>query len=142
MVSKHLEHAKRQVRDCYGRFASPLSTMAPPPSCQEVGSYSRHRRTAPPTSCMQEVGCSSHRHTAPPSHQDEASSNDLVEIWVVYCTAPPPLHLGLLLRHAWWLLLQHMWRRFHPMTPYYRTPRATVMNAPRQRGELIYMNWF
>jgi hypothetical protein len=49
----------------------------------------------------------------------------------------------ILLRHAWWLLLlRHTWRRFHLMTPCSRTPQATMTNAPRQRGELIYMNWF
>jgi hypothetical protein len=63
MVSKHSELVKRQVQDRYGRFASPSSRIAPPPSHHEVGSFS-HRRTAPP-----------------PSRQEEASSNDLVEMW-------------------------------------------------------------
>jgi hypothetical protein len=93
MVSKHSEHAKRQARDYYGRFTSPSSTTAPPPSRQEVGSSSRHR-TAPPTSRMQEVGSSSHRCTATPSRQEEASSNDSVEMWMVCRTAPPPLRQG------------------------------------------------
>jgi hypothetical protein len=38
MVSKHSELVKRQARDRYGRFASPMSTTAPPHSCHEVGS--------------------------------------------------------------------------------------------------------
>jgi hypothetical protein len=67
MVSKHSEWAKRQARDCYGRFVSPSSVTAPPSSLQEVGSSNR-RRTAPPTSCMQEVESSSRCCTAPPSH--------------------------------------------------------------------------
>jgi hypothetical protein len=45
MVSKHLELAKRQARDQYGRFASPSSYTAPPPSRQEVGS------SEPPSHC-------------------------------------------------------------------------------------------
>jgi hypothetical protein len=90
MVSKHSERSKRQARDCYGRFASPSSAIAPPPSRQEVRSFSR-RCTAPPLSCMQEVGSSSSRRTAPPSRQG-ASSDDSVEIWVVHCIAP--LRLG------------------------------------------------
>jgi hypothetical protein len=72
MVSqKHLKLAKKQVRDRCGRFASPSSHTAPPPSCmQEVGRSSRHR-IAPP-----------------PSGQEDVSSNDsIVEIWEV---APPP----------------------------------------------------
>jgi hypothetical protein len=33
MVSKkHLGLTKKQARDCYGRFASPSSRTAPPPS--------------------------------------------------------------------------------------------------------------
>jgi hypothetical protein len=32
MVSKHLELVNRQVRDSYGRFISPVSCTAPPPS--------------------------------------------------------------------------------------------------------------
>jgi hypothetical protein len=86
MVSKHLQLTKRQARDRYGRFASPLSCTAPPPSCHEVGSSSR-RRTAPPPSCMQEVGSSSRPHTAPPPSFD---LDDSVEMWLM---APPPLHL-------------------------------------------------
>jgi hypothetical protein len=87
MISKHSEVAKRQAWDWYGRFASPSSHTAPPPSCQEVGSSS-HYCTAPP-SRMQEVGSSSHCCTAPPpSHQEEASSDHSMEMWVV---APPPL---------------------------------------------------
>jgi hypothetical protein len=93
MVRKHSEHPKRQARDCYMRFASPLSATSPPPSHQEVGSFSRCR-TASPTLRMQELGSSSHRRTAPPSRKDEASSDDSVEMWVVHRTAPPPLHLG------------------------------------------------
>jgi hypothetical protein len=90
MVSNHLELAKRHARDRYGRFASPSSCTAPPPSCHEVGS-STHHCTAPPPSCMHEVESSSHRHTAHPSlRQEEASSDDSVEMWVA---APPPLHL-------------------------------------------------
>jgi hypothetical protein len=46
-----------------------------------------HRRTAPP-SRMQEVGSSSRcRIAPPPSHQEEASLDESVEMWVV---APPP----------------------------------------------------
>jgi hypothetical protein len=46
MVSKHSELMKMQAQDRYGRFVSPLSMTAPPPSrMQEVGSFSR---TAPP----------------------------------------------------------------------------------------------
>jgi hypothetical protein len=75
MVSKHSKLTKRQARDCYRRFTSPLSRTAPPPSCHEVGSSNR-RRTAPP-----------------PSLQEEASSDDSVEMWVVCRTAPPPLRL-------------------------------------------------
>jgi hypothetical protein len=70
MVSKHSERVKRQVRDCYERFASPTSVIVPPPSHQEVESYS-YRRTAPPTSHMQEVRGSSRRRSAPPSRQEE-----------------------------------------------------------------------
>jgi hypothetical protein len=51
MVSKHSELMKRQTRDRYGRFASPSSCTAPPPSRrQEVGGYSRC--TAPPLTRM------------------------------------------------------------------------------------------
>jgi hypothetical protein len=75
MVSKHSKLTKRQARDCYRRFTSPLNRTAPSPSCHEVGSSSR-------------------RHTAPPpSLQEEASSDDSVEMWVVCLTAPPPLRL-------------------------------------------------
>jgi hypothetical protein len=75
MVSKHSKLAKRQTRDRYGRFASPSSHTGPSPSRHEVESFSHHR-TAPP-----------------PSRQEEASSDDLVEMWVVRRTAPLPLHL-------------------------------------------------
>jgi hypothetical protein len=51
MVSKHSELVKRQARDHYGRFTSPSSRTAPPPSHQEVGSSSRCD-TAPPPSCI------------------------------------------------------------------------------------------
>jgi hypothetical protein len=88
MVSKHSELMKRHAQDRYGRFASPLSSTVPPPSCQEVGSLS-HRHITPPPLRMQEVGSSSHCHTTPPpSRQEEASSDDSVEMWVV--TPPPP----------------------------------------------------
>jgi hypothetical protein len=72
MVSKkHLELAKKQARDHYGRFTSPSSC------------------TAPPLSRMQEVRSSSRHRTTPPSRQEEASSDDsIVEMWEV---APPPL---------------------------------------------------
>jgi hypothetical protein len=63
IVSKHSLHVKRQARDRYGRFSSPSSRTAPPPSRQEVGSSSRHH-TAPP-SRKQEVGTSCHHRTAP-----------------------------------------------------------------------------
>jgi hypothetical protein len=87
MVSKHLELVKRQTRDRYGRFTSPSSRTAPPPSRQEVGSLSHHR-TAPAPSRMQEVESSSRCRTAPPPLcQKEASSDDSMEMWVV---APPP----------------------------------------------------
>jgi hypothetical protein len=101
MVSKHLEFVKRQARDRYKRFASPSSATTPPPSRQEVGSFSC-RHTAPPPSRMQEVGSSSRHHTAPPhsrmqevgsssrhhttpppSRQEESSSDDSVEIWLL-----------------------------------------------------------
>jgi hypothetical protein len=86
MVSKHSKLVKRQTRDRYGRFSSPSSRTAPPPSRQEVGSLSHHR-TAPPTSCMQEVGSSSrHRTAPPPSRLEEASFDDSVKMWMV---APP-----------------------------------------------------
>jgi hypothetical protein len=49
MFSNHSKLVKRQVRDRYGRFASPSSYIAPPSSRQEVGSSSYHR-TAPPLS--------------------------------------------------------------------------------------------
>jgi hypothetical protein len=66
MVSKHSELTKRQARDCYGRFASPSSRTAPPPSrCQEVENSSRCR-------------------TPPPPSPDDSS----VEMWEV---PPPPL---------------------------------------------------
>jgi hypothetical protein len=65
MVSKHSKLAKRQARYRYGRFVSPLSGTAPPPSRQEVGSYSC-RRTAPPPS---------------------SELDDSMEMWV---PAPPP----------------------------------------------------
>jgi hypothetical protein len=71
MVSKHLELVKRQARDRYGMFASPLSHTAPPPLRHEVESSSR-RYTAPP-----------------PSHQEEASSDGSMEMWV----AAPPTHV-------------------------------------------------
>jgi hypothetical protein len=58
MVNKHSKLVKRQARDRYGRFSSPSSYTA-----------------------------------APPSHQEEAPSNDSVEMWVV--ALPPPLCLQL-----------------------------------------------
>jgi hypothetical protein len=70
MVSKHLELTKRQTRDRYGRFASPLS------------------RTASPPSCCQEVGGSSRCYTAPPPSSEDLS----VEIWEV--PPPSPTRLG------------------------------------------------
>jgi hypothetical protein len=92
MVSKQSKLTKRQVQDRYERFTSPSRRTAPPPSCLEVESSS-HRRTAPPLR-MYEVGISSHRRIAPPpSRQEEASSDDSVEMWVLRCTAPPPLRL-------------------------------------------------
>jgi hypothetical protein len=76
MASKHSELMKRHAQDCYGRFASSSSPTAPPPSrMHKVRRSSRHR-TAPPPSC-----------------QEEASSNDSLEMWVVCRTAPPPLRL-------------------------------------------------
>jgi hypothetical protein len=92
MVSKNSESAKRQARDCYGRFASPSSMTAPPLSCQEVESSSHHR-TTPPTLRMPEVVSSSRRCTAPPSRQEEASSDNSVGMWVVHRTTRPPLRL-------------------------------------------------
>jgi hypothetical protein len=71
MVSKkHSELTKKQARDRYGRFASPSSHIAPPPSR------------------MQEVGSSNRRRIAsPPSRQEEALFDDsIVEMWEV---APP-----------------------------------------------------
>jgi hypothetical protein len=71
---KHSELAKKQARDRYRRFASPLSRTAPPSSRQEVGSSSRRR-------CI----------TPPPSRQEEASSDDsIVDMWEV---PPPPTRL-------------------------------------------------
>jgi hypothetical protein len=70
MVNKYSELVRRQVRDRFGRFASPSSRTILPPSCQEVGSLS----------CCRTV--------PPPSSQEEASSDDSVEMWVM---APPPL---------------------------------------------------
>jgi hypothetical protein len=58
-----------------GGFASPLSYTTPSLSRHEVESSSR-RRTAPP-----------------PSRQEEALSDDSVEMWVIRRTAPPPLRL-------------------------------------------------
>jgi hypothetical protein len=60
MVSKHSELVKRQIRDRYGRFASPSSRQytAPPPSCQEVGSSSC-LRTAPPLTRLEEASSDS-----------------------------------------------------------------------------------
>jgi hypothetical protein len=76
MVSKHPELTKKQTRDRYGRFASPSSHTAPPPSHQEVGSSSRC--TAPPPLC-----------------QEEASSDDsIVEMWVVAPAPPTRLEEG------------------------------------------------
>jgi hypothetical protein len=70
MVSKHSELVKRQARDRYGRFVSPINCIAPPPSRhQEVGSSSRHR-------------------TAPPPSSDDSS----VEMWEE--PPPPPTRLG------------------------------------------------
>jgi hypothetical protein len=83
MVSKHSKLAKRQARDGYGRFASPSSRIAPPPSCHKVGSSSR-RCTTPPPSRMQGVGSSSCYRTALPPSSD---SDDSVEMWVA---APSP----------------------------------------------------
>jgi hypothetical protein len=71
MVSKHSELAKRQARDRYRIFASPLS------------------RTTPPPLCCREVGSSSRRHTALPSSSDDLS----VEMWEVP-PPPPPTCLG------------------------------------------------
>jgi hypothetical protein len=145
MVNKHSECMKRQIRNCYGRFASPSSAIAPPPSCQEVRSFSHRRRTAPPTSRMQEVGRSSLRCTAPPSRQKEASSNDSVEMYVVRCTAPPPLRLGTPPPPA---------RLVAPPPPPTHMEEVssedsllsdslgTMMNARTSKGELIYLNWF
>jgi hypothetical protein len=88
---KHSELVKKQTRDRYGKFASPSSRTAPPPSRQEVGSSSHHRTTLPP-SHMQEIGSSSHCRTAPPPPRQEALSDDsVVEMWVV--ASPPPTHL-------------------------------------------------
>jgi hypothetical protein len=51
MISKkYSEIMKKQARDRYGRFASPLSRTAPPPLRHEVG-ISRCHHTAPPPSC-------------------------------------------------------------------------------------------
>jgi hypothetical protein len=92
MVNKHSELAKRHTWDRYGRFASPSSRTAPPPSHHEVRNSSHHCTALPP-SLMQEVRSSSRRRTIPhPSCQEEASSDDSVEIWVV-APPPPPLHL-------------------------------------------------
>jgi hypothetical protein len=56
MVSKHLELVKRQARDRYGRFTSPSSRTAPPPSHrQEVGSSSHHRTAPPPSHCSSSI---------------------------------------------------------------------------------------
>jgi hypothetical protein len=90
MISKYSKPAKRQARDRYRRFASLSSRTAPPPSRQEVGSYS-YRRIAPPLSRMQEVGSSSRRTAPPPSRQEKASFDDSVEMWVV--ALPSPLRL-------------------------------------------------
>jgi hypothetical protein len=70
MVSKHSELTKRLARDHYGRFASPSSRTAPPPSCHVLGSSILHR-TAPPTS---------------------SESDNSVEMWVA-APPPPPLRL-------------------------------------------------
>jgi hypothetical protein len=72
VIKKYSKLVKKEARDCYGRFLSPLSRTAPPPLCmQEVGSSSR-RRTAPPPSCQEEA----------------SSNNSIVEMWEV---APPHL---------------------------------------------------
>jgi hypothetical protein len=113
MISKYLELVKRQAQDRYGRFTSPSSRTTPSPSHQEVGSSNRF-------------------HTAPPpSRHEEASSDDSIEMWVV-CHTTPPLCLVTPppppTRLVWLLLLRHMWRRFHPMTPP-RTLRAITTNV-------------
>jgi hypothetical protein len=107
MVSKHSELMKRHTRDRYGRFASPSSCIAPPPSrMQEVRSSNR-RCIAPPPSRMQEVGSSSRRRTAPPPRARRRLQR--MTRW----------------RYGWWLLLllRHAW-----VTPP-RHPRATTMSA-------------
>jgi hypothetical protein len=72
MISKHSKLNKKQAQNRYGRFASPSSHTAPPPSRQELGSSSRR--------------------TTPPSRQEDASFDDsVVEMWVV--TPPPPTRL-------------------------------------------------
>jgi hypothetical protein len=116
-VSKHLELMKRKAQDCYGRFASPSTHTAPPPSRYVMGS-SNCRRTAPPPSRMQEVGSSSHRHTIPPP---SSNSDDSVEMWVV---APPPLRLQVAPPPTICLA---------PPPP----PTRILGVPPRQRGELI-----
>jgi hypothetical protein len=143
MVSKHLELMKRQAWDCYRRFASPSSTTAPPPSHQEVGS-SIHHHTTPPRLHMQEVGSSSHRRTAPlPSRQEETSLDDSVEMWVVHHTAPPPPLLGTppparLSSSSSDMPGGGFIIRWLPL----RLLRLQQWMPPRQRGELIYMNYF
>jgi hypothetical protein len=77
-----------------------------------MGGSLHPRVRAPPTSCMQEVGSSSCRCTAPPSRQEEASSDDSMEMWVVHRTAHFPLRLGT-----------------PPPLAHLGTPGATMMNA-------------
>jgi hypothetical protein len=65
MVSKkYLKLAKKQARDYYGRFASPSSRTAPPPSCQEETSSD---------DSIVEMWEVPH---PPPSRLEEVSSND------------------------------------------------------------------
>jgi hypothetical protein len=117
MVSKHSKLAKRQAWDHYERLASPSSRTAPSPLCHKVGSSS-HCRIAPP-----------------PLRQEEASSDDSVEMWVIHRTVSLLYAWWLLLlRRVWWLLLLlwHTWRKFHPTIPP-RTPWAIMMNAPTSK---------
>jgi hypothetical protein len=70
MVSEYSELTKRQARDRYGMFASPVS------------------RSTPPLSCRSEVGSSSRRRTTPPPSSDDSS----MEMWDM--PPPPPTLLG------------------------------------------------
>jgi hypothetical protein len=69
MVSEYSELTKRQARDHYGMFASPVSRSTP-------------------LSCRSEVGSSSRRRTAPPPSSDDSS----MEMWDM--PPPPPTLLG------------------------------------------------